>query len=81
MLEIPKEEPKAKVATNEAYINSIIRRSRDPPFPIKAIAVAGGTSPWLASSSVSGKSRARAPRPNDVAKENGTANQTSPPNK
>jgi hypothetical protein len=53
----------------------------DPPFPIKAIAVAGGTSPWLASLSVIGRSRASAPRPRDVAKENGTANHTSPPNK
>lgn len=62
-------------------MKSMVRRRIDPPFPIKAIAVAGGTRPRLASLAVSGRSRASAPRPSDVAKENGTANQTSPPNK
>lgn len=62
-------------------MKSIVRSRTDPDFPIRAVAVAGGTSPWLASPVVIGKSRARAPRPRDVAKENGTANQTSPPNK
>lgn len=62
-------------------MKSIVRRRIDPAFPIKAVAVAGGTSPWPASLAVSGKSSARAPRPSDVAKENGTANHTSPPNK
>lgn len=62
-------------------MKSIVSRRTDPPFPIKAIAVAGGTRPWLASFSVNGRSRASAPKPSDVAKENGTANQTSPPNK
>jgi len=59
----------------------MVRRRIDPPFPIKATAVAGGTSPRPASLSFSGKSRASAPKPSDVAKENGTANQTKPPNK
>ena len=63
------------------YIKSMVRRRTDPPFPIRATAVAGGTSPRPASLSFIGKSRARAPRPNDVAKENGTANHTKPPNK
>lgn len=62
-------------------MKSIVRRSTDPPFPIKAIAVAGGTSPRLASLSVTGRSSASAPSPNDVANENGTANQTSPPSR
>lgn len=62
-------------------MKSIVSKRTDPPFPIKAIAVAEGTRPWLASLSVIGRSRASAPRPNDVAKENGTANQTSPPNR
>ena len=64
-----------------AYIKSMVRRRIDPPCPIRATAVAGGTSPRPASLSFIGKSRARAPKPNDVAKENGTANQTKPPNK
>jgi len=63
------------------YIKSMVRRRMDPPCPIKATAVAGGTSPRPASLSFIGKSRARAPKPNAVAKENGTANQTKPPNK
>lgn len=62
-------------------MKSIVSRRMDPPFPIKAMAVAGGTNPWLASLSDIGKSRASAPRPSDVAKENGTANQTNPPSK
>lgn len=63
------------------YIKSIVSRRTDPDFPIKAVAVAGGTRPFAASVAVNGRSRASAPNPNDVAKENGTANQTSPPNK
>lgn len=63
------------------YIKSMVRRRIDPPCPIRATAVAGGTSPRPASLSFIGKSRARAPKPKDVAKENGTANQTKPPNK
>lgn len=59
----------------------MVSRRTDPPFPIKAIAVAGGTSPWLASVAVIGRSSANAPKPSDVAKENGTANHTNPPNK
>lgn len=62
-------------------MNSMVNRSTDPPFPIRAIAVAGGTRPCLASLAVNGRSRASAPRPKEVASENGTANQTSPPNK
>lgn len=62
-------------------MKSIVSRRTDPPFPISAIAVAGGTSPWLASLAVIGRSRASAPIPRAVAKENGTANQTNPPNK
>lgn len=62
-------------------MKSIVRRRTEPVFPIKAIAVAGGTRPWLASLAVIGKSSASAPRPRAVARENGTANQTSPPNK
>lgn len=64
-----------------AHMKSMVRRRMEPPFPIKAIAVAAGTRPRLASLTVSGRSRARAPRPSDVASENGTANQTNPPNK
>lgn len=64
-----------------AYMNSMVSRRTDPPFPINAIAVAAGTRPWLASLAVMGRSRANAPRPSAVAKENGTANQTNPPNK
>lgn len=59
----------------------MVRRRMDPPFPIKATAVAGGTRPRPASIALIGRSRASAPRPSDVAKENGTANQTRPPNK
>lgn len=62
-------------------MKSMVRRRTAPPLPIKAIAVAGGTRPWLASLAVNGRSRARAPKPSDVANENGTANHTSPPNK
>jgi len=62
-------------------MKSMVRSKIDPALPIKAIAVAGGTSPRLASVAVIGKSKASAPIPSDVAKENGTANQTSPPNK
>lgn len=63
------------------HIKSMVSRRMDPPLPIKAIAVAGGTSPRLASLAVIGRSSASAPKPSDVAKENGTANQTNPPNK
>lgn len=62
-------------------MKSIVRRRIDPPLPIKATAVAGGTRPRPASVALSGRSRASAPRPSDVAKEKGTANQTRPPNK
>lgn len=62
-------------------MKSMVSRRTDPPFPIKAMAVAGRTNPWLASLCVIGRSRASAPKPSDVAKEKGTANQTSPPNK
>ena len=72
---------KTKLMLTATYMKSIVRRRTDPPFPIKAIAVAGGTSPWLASLSVIGRSRASAPKPSDVASENGDANQTRPPNK
>jgi hypothetical protein len=57
----------------------MVRRSTEPDFPIKAVAVAGGTSPLAASLAVIGKSSASAPRPKDVAKEKGTANHTKPP--
>ena len=63
------------------YMKSIVSRRTEPPFPIKAIAVAGGTNPRLASLSVIGRLRASAPKPSDVAKENGTANHTNPPSK
>lgn len=53
----------------------------DPDVPIKATAVAGGTRPRVASLAVIGKSSASAPIPNEVAKENGTANHTKPPNR
>lgn len=59
----------------------MVSRRTDPAFPIKAMAVAGGTRPWLASLAVIGRSSASAPRPSDVARENGTANHTSPPSK
>ena len=62
-------------------MKSIVRRSMDPVLPMRAMAVASGTRPRSASSLVIGKSRASAPRPNEVAKENGTANHTSPPSK
>lgn len=62
-------------------MKSMVRRRTAPPFPIKAIAVAGGTRPRPASLAVKGRSRASAPRPSAVAKENGTANQTNPPSK
>lgn len=62
-------------------MNSIVRSRTDPAEPIRAIAVAAGTSPRSASDAVIGKSNARAPSPSAVAKENGTANQTKPPNK
>lgn len=61
------------------HMKSMVRRRTDPPFPINAIAVAAGTSPWLASLADNGRSRARAPKPSAVANENGTANHTSPP--
>lgn len=59
----------------------MVRRRMDPPFPIEATVVAGGTRPRPASIALIGRSRASAPRPSDVAKENGTTNQTRPPNK
>lgn len=62
-------------------MNSIVRRSKDPDLPMRAMAVAGGTKPLSASSLDIGKSRASAPRPNEVAREKGTANHTSPPSK
>lgn len=64
-----------------AYINSMVRRSTEPPFPMRAMAVAGGTSPRLASLAVIGRSSANAPNPSDVAREKGTANHTNPPSK
>ena len=63
------------------HMKSMVRRRIDPPLPINAIAVAGGTSPRLASLAVNGRSRAKAPKPSAVASENGTANHTSPPNR
>lgn len=63
------------------YMKSMVRRRMAPLFPKRAVAVAGGTRPWLASSAVRGRPSASDPRPNDVARENGTANQTSPPSK
>lgn len=65
----------------ESYMKSIVSSRMAPNFPISATAVAGGTRPRPASSAVIGRSRARAPRPRDVAREKGTANQTSPPSK
>ena len=64
-----------------AYMKSIVRRSTEPALPIKAIAVAGGTSPAEASTLEIGRSSATAPSPKDVASENGTANHTSPPSR
>lgn len=63
------------------YIKSMVSRRTEPPLPSKAMAVAAGTSPCPASLAVMGRSSASAPRPSDVAKENGTANHTNPPNK
>lgn len=61
------------------YMKSMVRSRTAPNLPIRATAVAGGTSPRPASAAVRGRSRARAPRPKDVASENGTANHTNPP--
>jgi hypothetical protein len=62
-------------------MNSMVRRSTAPPLPMRAVAVAGGTSPRPASVAVMGRSSAKAPRPSEVASENGTANHTKPPSR
>jgi len=65
----------------DSYIKSIVRRRTPPNFPMRAMAVAGGTRPRPASAVVRGRSSANDPKPNDVAREKGTANHTKPPSK
>jgi hypothetical protein len=62
-------------------MKSIARRRMAPNFPMRAIAVAGGTRPRPASSAVSGRSSANDPKPKEVAREKGTANHTKPPSR
>lgn len=56
-------------------INSITRIKNAPALPNKSVATAGGTNPAPASSALIGNCNAVDANPNDVANENGIANQ------
>ena len=62
-------------------MKSMIKINADPACPSKWSATAGGTRPDPASPALMGSMRAVDVSPNDVARENGIANQHMPPSK
>ena len=60
-------------------MNNMTKIRKEPVSPSNSVATAGGTNPAPASSALIGNCNATDAKPSDVAKENGIANQQSPP--